>query len=307
MKQSIILNFIICLLLQTGLAQTYYYQPNDSAKLSSNSIHATKNLGGIFSAHNGSYLDADDSGSPYSTKFKVDAPLIIGGVGLTAFGVYLIQHKKDLTPQELANKSKGEVPFFDRSNTGFYSEKLNDDSYIPFFGSFGLPIVLGLIDKNERSKFGQILVLYTETMAITGSMFTIAAGAIHRSRPLVYGTKAPMSLRLAKKSQRSFYAGHTAASAAATFFAAKVFQDFNPDSKARLYVWTVAAIVPAAVGYFRYKSGMHFLSDNILGYVLGAGTGILIPKWHKKGTMKNVEITPETGINYRGISLTYHF
>lgn len=44
-------------------------------------------------------------------------------------------------------------------------------------------------------------------MAITSSMFTIAAGAINRSRPLVYGTEADPSLRKAGKSQGLFMPG----------------------------------------------------------------------------------------------------
>lgn len=154
--------------------------------------------------------------SPYTTSFKKDGPVTAAAVGLTAFGVYLIQNKKDITTSELLSKTKEDVNFFDRGSAGNYSEKANDDSYIPFYGSFAMPVVMGLLLKNERNKFGQVMVLYTQTMAITSSMFTIAAGAINRSRPLVYGN-APMDLKLAGKSQRSFYAGHTAASAAATF------------------------------------------------------------------------------------------
>ena len=52
---------------------------------------------------------------------------------------------------------------------------------------------------------------------------------------------------------------------------------------------------------------MHFLSDNVLGYIIGAGTGILIPKWHKNKKLKNISITPETGYNYKGLSVIYHF
>jgi len=245
--------------------------------------------------------------SPYSTSFKKDAPIIAGGVGLTALGVYLIQNKKDLTVEELIHKTKGGIPFFDRGSAGFYSKKANDASYIPFEVSFAMPVVMMLFNKNERQKFGQIFALYTETMAITGSMFTIAAGAINRSRPLVYGSAAPLSFRLAAKSQRSFHAGHTAASAAACFFAARVFQDFNPDSKAKPYVWAIAAMVPVVTGYLRYKAGMHFLSDNVLGYIIGAGTGILIPKWHKTKMFKNLSIVPATGYNNKGISINYHF
>ena len=277
------------------IASTQMIQ-EDSGRAATDSIHIGQDL-----------IEIPKYNSPYTTSFKKDAPIIAAGVGLTAFGVYLIQNKKDLTAEQLISKTKDNVPFFDRGNAGFYSKKTNDASYIPFETAFAMPVVLMLINKNERQMFRQIFGLYVETMAITGSMFTIAAGTVNRSRPLVYSTTAPLPTRLAGKSQRSFYAGHTAATSAATFFAARVFQDFNPDSKAKPYVWTVAAIIPAVTGYLRYKAGMHFLSDNILGYVIGAGTGILIPKWHKNKALRDFTVMPGTGDNYKGISVNYHF
>ncbi len=72
-------------------------------------------------------------------------------------------------------------------------------------------------------------------------------------------------------------------------------------------MWVVAATVPTITGYLRYKAGYHFLSDNILGYVIGAGTGILIPKMHKNKALNNITIIPETADNYKGISVSYHF
>jgi membrane-associated phospholipid phosphatase len=106
-------------------------------------------------------------------------------------------------------------------------------------------------------------------------------------------------------SQRSFFAGHTAATATASFFAAKVFSDFNPDSKARPYVWAAAAAVPAAVGYMRLRAGRHFLTDNLLGYGIGAGVGILIPQLHKKSNETGLAIQPYGGNGVQGASLTY--
>jgi hypothetical protein len=258
-------------------------------------------------AQDSSFVSSSKNTSPYKTSFKTDALITTGAVGLTALGVYLVQNKKDLTSAELAAKSKDDVNFFDKGSAGFYSDKANEDSYVPFYAAFASPIALMLINKNERSKAGQVIVLYTQTLAITSAMFTIAAGAINRSRPLVYGAKAPESLRLAGKSQRSFYAGHTASTAAATFFAAQTFADFNPDSKLKPFIWIVAAAVPATVGYLRYKSGYHFLSDNILGYVIGAGTGILIPKWHRSGKMQNLSMAPFYQNNVKGISFNYKF
>ncbi|WP_165958045.1 phosphatase PAP2 family protein [Segetibacter sp. 3557_3] len=245
--------------------------------------------------------------SPYTTSFKVDGPIIAAGIGLTGLGVHLIDQKKNLTAAEVARKTPDKVPFFDRSSAGFYSERADRDSYVPFQYSFALPVAMMLINKNQRHKPVQVLALYVETMAVTGTLFTITAGSVQRSRPYVYGTLAPLDKRMDKNSHRSFFAGHTAATASATFFAAKVFQDFNPDSKLKPYVWGVCAAVPALVGYLRYKAGMHFISDNLLGYAIGAGAGILVPQLHKNKNLKDLSIVPQFGPGYRGVALGYQF
>ncbi len=250
---------------------------------------------------------SDKYPSPYKVTFKKDAPIIGAGVALTVLGVHLIGQKDSLTNAQLATKTKDRLPFFDRGNAGFYSVKADDDSYIPFQYSFALPVVMALLNKNQRENIVPVLTLYVETMAVTGTLFTMATGTIYRSRPYVYGTIADAARRRENDSQRSFYAGHTAATAAATFFAAKAFQDFNPNSKLKPIVWVVAAATPALVGYLRYKAGMHFLSDNILGYVLGASAGILIPEWHKTKLSKKVTIVPEVGNGYKGMAVSYKF
>lgn len=247
-----------------------------------------------------------DALHPYKTSFKKDAPVIIVGAGLAYLGNTLIRNAKPLAVSELANKTKDKVPSFDRGNAGFYSDKINRDSYIPFLGSFAVPLAMIVVDKNESRNASHILVMYLESMSVTAALFTMTAGNIHRSRPLVYGTIAPTDQRINKNNQRSFFAGHTASSATATFFAAKVFQDLNPDSKAKPFVWIAAAALPAVVGYMRYKSGFHFLSDNVLGYVLGAASGILIPAWHKSQVLKNLSLIPQSGDDFKGVSFIYH-
>ena len=163
------------------------------------------------------------SSHPYKTSFKKDAPVIIVGLGLTYLGNTLIKNKKPLTVAELADKTKDKVPFFDRGNAGFYSDKINKDSYIPFLGSLPLPILAMILNKNERNNASYILVMYVESLSITSALFTMAAGTIHRPRPLVYGTIAPTDQRINKNNQRSFFAGHTASTASATFFCSKSF------------------------------------------------------------------------------------
>lgn len=243
---------------------------------------------------------------PYRTSFKSDAPVIGVGVGLSFLGFTLIKNKKDLTLTELATKTKDKIPSFDRGNAGYYSDKINKDSYVPFYAAFAMPVAMLFLNQNERRNASSIVVMYVESLSVTSALFTLAAGGIERSRPLVYGTIAPTSERVKARNQRSFYAGHTASAATGAFFAAKVFSDLNPDSKAKFFVWAVAAAVPAAVGYMRYKSGFHFLSDNILGYVLGAASGILIPEWHKSKSHKNLSFVPQIGRDFKGLSFVYN-
>ncbi len=251
------------------------------------------------------------SESPYETSFKYDAPAVAAGLGLSYLGVTLIKNKKGLTPAELANKSKDDVFFIDRFSAGNFSQKADDQSYIPFYGSFAVAPLVALIDPKQRSHYGQISVMFIETMSAAAASFTITAGLVQRSRPLVYNTALPIDepdkLRMDSDEQRSFFAGHTTATAAATFFAAKVFSDFNPDSELKPYVWGAAAIVPAVVGYQRLRAGKHFLTDNILGYGVGTACGILIPQLHKKTNNTNLSVAPVVGFNYQGMGLTYKF
>lgn len=249
--------------------------------------------------------------SPYKTRFAVDAPITAAGVGLTGYGLSLMQNKDGLTEQQIANLSRQQVNSFDRFSAGYDSETASKISDYPFYGSFALPVLL-VLDEGVRGNAGQVLGLYVQTMAITGALFTMTNGLNPRVRPLVYSADVAVAEKARANSRNSFYAGHTTAAAGAAFFFAKVFHDFNPDSPARPFVWAAAAAVPAAVGYYRLQAGKHFLSDNLLGYAIGAATGILVPQLHKKSNGSGFSLNPTViptlnGTASQGANLSYTF
>lgn len=252
-------------------------------------------------------LNEQFASSPYKTNFIKDGLVITGTLGVTLLGYELIKNKKDLTPGELAGKTKDKLPFFDRGNAGYYSAQANKDSYILFDASYAIPLLMTFINKNESKKAGQIIVLYVETIGITGAMYTLTAGLVYRSRPFVYGNKAPLDKRIDKGGQRSFYGGHVATTAAATFFTAKIFQDFNPGSKLQPYLYGAASGLTILMGYFRYRAGYHFLSDCVLSGIIGASTGILIPALHNNKNFQKISVVPGMINGKTGFSLTYHF
>jgi membrane-associated phospholipid phosphatase len=249
--------------------------------------------------------------SPYKTSFKVDAPITAVGIGLNAYGLSLMMNKEALSEEEILRLNRNDVNSFDRFSAGYDSETAKKISDFPFYGSFALPFTL-LLNENVRGNAGQVFGLYVQTMAVTGALFTMSSGLNPRTRPLVYSPDVDYSEKSRANARNSFYAGHTTAAAGASFFFAKVFHDFNPDSPARPFVWAGAAAVPAAVGYYRLKAGKHFLSDNLLGYAIGAATGILVPQLHKKNNNSGLSINPTiiptfAGAASQGANMTYTF
>ena len=60
-----------------------------------------------------------------------------------------------------------------------------------------------------------------------------------------------------------------------------MLNDFYPDSKAKPIIWTSAALIPAITGYLRVKAGRHFTSDVLVGFLVGAAVGWVIPELHR--------------------------
>ncbi|SDB44384.1 PAP2 superfamily protein [Flavobacteriaceae bacterium MAR_2010_188] len=250
------------------------------------------------------------SDSPYEWKWVRDGIWTGAGIVGSGYGLLLIQEKDDITEAELNQLNTEDINFLDRWVAGNSSEKANSISDIPFAFSFTAPFIL-LFDDEVNDHTGQVLGLYLESMATTGAMYAITAGLVNRSRPYVYDTENDLNRRLSNNGQRSFYSGHVAAAATATFFTAKVFSDFNPDAKGKAWIWAGAATVPAVVGYFRLQAGQHFLTDVLLGYGLGATVGILVPELHKiKSDRLSFYPTGgrnQLGIQYNALAMNYRF
>ena len=250
-------------------------------------------------------LFAQKSESPYELSWAKDGTWLGLGLAGSATGFLIIQNKDGSSEEKIMNLDKDNVPFFDRWSAGYHNEDLSKISDIPFGASFVAPFVFMLTD-NEQGHFGQLTVMYLESLSTTAALFTISAGLTNRIRPRAYSEEIPIEIRTKSSNTRSFYSGHVAASATATFFAAKVYSDFYPDSKNKWLVWTGAAVIPAGVGALRLGAGQHFLSDVLLGYVLGASSGVLIPELHKK-KFEDLSFTPVMSPEFNGIYLSYKF
>jgi hypothetical protein len=226
---------------------------------------------------------AQKAPSPYHTRFAVDAPIIAGELAVSGFGLYRSMQRTGLNASELAALRKEDVPRFDRFSAGYYSAPAQTASDLLCYPT--LAIAPGLLALNPaiRSHYGQVAVLYVQTVLAADALFTTSIGNIPRYRPFLYGTEGG-DQRTSRIETNSFFAGHTA------------------HSPAQPYVWGAAAAVPAAVAYCRIRAGKHFLSDNIMGYAVGATMGVVVPQLHKMAGRRGISMSPLQGVNVNGYS-----
>ena len=246
---------------------------------------------------------SNNSDGPYYLSLKRE--MLYGSAGALSLGMgtYLQNNLNAPLRRDLEISSYSQINGFDRIGSNVElgnSRKLSDYG---MYAGVALPGLL-LLNKDTRSDFGKITILYAETMAIAGGLTNISKASFARPRPYVYGPEWVPGTRLSSGDQAAFVSGHTSISAAGSFFFARVFSDYHPDSKLKPYVWGLAATVPAVTGYLRVRAGRHYPTDVIAGYALGATVGYLVPTLHKKKILpKGMRVS--AGLN--GMNLNYQF
>jgi membrane-associated phospholipid phosphatase len=267
----------------------------------------------LFSVITGSYAEDRDSlkvnRKVYNMNYKIDIPLTAVAMATDYWGFVTVDNKLPLDSLTIINLDAGNINWLDRSATrqdaefAHGSRKISD---VTLAFSLTLPFFL-FTDKTIRQDWGDLILLYLETEAIVGNLYSWACVVhVDRIRPLVYNPEVAWEERAGTRTRNAFYSGHTSHSASASFFAAKVFCDYHPELGNRKYLfYGLAAIPPVVTGYFRYKGLKHFPTDVMTGLVVGATTGILVPYLHKR-TGPNLTVVPFAG-QMNGLALTYRF
>ena len=242
----------------------------------------------------------------YRIHRAVDIPIVAIGTGWSLFAFTKIYNKSEPTDEQLQNLNSSNINSFDRSGIYPYSRSLDINSYYPFYASIPLPIILFLSGKDTRHDFYQLTFLYWEAMSITGLLGTTAPYSVDKYRPFTYNDATSLADKKSHQPKNSFYSGHVGLVATSTFFAAKVYADYHPESKIKWVFYGAASVITAGTGYMRLKGGMHFPSDILLGITVGALSGILVPQFHK---IKNpvLSVLPFTNGEVNGLTFTYKF
>jgi len=249
-------------------------------------------------------------GSVYKVNKTIEIPLTLALFASNYGGFKFLDRKQGLAQDEIMGLDPSDIWWFDRIATQQDADERFRNADISDYimnATLVIPCFLAF-DKKIRKDWLDLLVLYGETHALNSSLYITSATFIDRTRPFLYNPDVPYGYKDETGTTVSFFSGHTATTAAASFFMAKVYSDYHPELEIKKYWLYAAAIIPPAlVGFYRYKAMKHFPTDVYTGLVVGSLSGILIPHFHKrKNKMKGFSIMASSG-EVTGCKIGYRF
>ena len=218
--------------------------------------------------------------SPYD--IPLGTGLLVGGTGALAggTGLYFSSRLAPLSEAEIAALDRGDIWSVDRLATRKRDRTALIISDVTGYGATVLPLSL-LASALVRDNAGDAGLLYVQAALLNGGLTQLVKNTARRTRPYAYNPDVALSRKRVKDARRSFFSGHTSNAAVNSFFTAQVYSDFYPDREQRGWVWVSAAVLPAVTGATRVLSGNHFWTDVAVGYVVGAGIGVLVPQLYR--------------------------
>lgn len=229
---------------------------------------------------------------PFELTLTKEAILITSGAaaGVTALSILL--NMNHLGIDEINSLNPLDVNEFDRIAIGKSQKDPLGDALL--FSSYLMPLSF-LVNDHSRKDFGNLAIMYGEVLLINASINGIVKGLTGRVRPFAYDEQSPLEEKATVNARLSFYSGHVSISAANSFFTAAVLNEYLNDNATKAVIWTAAFLYPAVVGFSRVNTHWHFPTDVIVGYIVGAAIGYLIPLIHKRDSETEDVLTMPAG------------
>ena len=111
-------------------------------------------------------------------------------------------------------------------------------------------------------KRGRMAAFLAIAMVGASTLDSVLKLAFHRLRPVAYYGVSPRSY--------SFPSGHALGSLCFYGILAAVLSDRMTSRRQKFFIWLIAALLVASIGFSRIYLGVHYPSDVIAGYLAGA-------------------------------------
>lgn len=239
-------------------------------------------------------------------SFKLDwaTDLSLGGagLGLAIPGLILVElHENSSAPAAWES-----INALDRAAAFGYNKPLDIISDVTQYTSFFLPALLAI--DWQWPQLATIGVMYAEAALLAMGTKDLLKVAVNRHRPYHYFGGTPRELLDDPDSGLSFPSGHTTMAFAGAAFFSYVMFSLYPDSPLSWAALGGSLALASTTGVLRILSGNHFVTDVLVGAVIGSFWGVAVPFLHQLagGAFFNDEESPvEMALNTGGGSLVF--
>ncbi len=242
--------------------------------------------------------------SKYELESVKETALLSSGISSGTLAIYLLSKIEPLTSEEINKLSRNDVNSFDRFATYNWSPTASDISDVLLVTQSLSPLAL-LSSKKIRNDYKTILVMNAELYLLYYGTTHITKSLTGRLRPYMYNENVSLKEKTESESQLSLYSGHAALSFASAVFLSTVYSKYYPDSKWKTAVWGSSILMASVTASLRVISGMHFLSDVLIGATVGSLIGYLIPLIHEINEVKSEEKIYSNSSNIISFTITF--
>jgi membrane-associated phospholipid phosphatase len=245
----------------------------------------------------------------YKTHPAWEIPASLALIGAASVGYKWMDQRAALTKEQVIALNPQSINSFDRPAAYYDPATFNSaqsKSDIVMSAFVACPIFL-VFDKKIRHDWADMLTMLAATHAADNTIFFSSLLLVRRPRPLTYNPALSVDEKTGVGKTNSFPSGHVSWTATSSFFIAKVYTDYHHiKGWRRILIYTAAAAPPTLIGYYRVHAGRHFTTDAIVGGLLGAACGIVVPELHRiNKKVIGLSIRPFSRYGSSGISLSY--
>jgi membrane-associated phospholipid phosphatase len=218
-----------------------------------------------------------NSPAQLSVSLVPDSVSVAGGALLAAasLGLHVSTEATPVTPDE--------VNGFDRMAMFGYSEGLDKASDFVQYAAVALPLALALgVSQDQAFAAG---VIYFEVLTRAFFAKNMVKVLAPRVRPWAYSPSGTQSIPADLERNDSLPSGHATMAFAAAAFGVTVAAMELPSGSPWLVPFAAAEVSLAVLtASLRVFSGMHFMTDVIVGAALGTAIGVALPLIHSSWT-----------------------
>lgn len=208
--------------------------------------------------------------SPFEVHYAVDGGLT--AAALVAGGLFA------LLPVDTTRRWETELLPFDEAVKQNLSSGASTLSDALVTVTAAAPLATQL-EHGVNAELGRRSLVYAETLAVAFAFNSAAKFVVQRPRPYVYN---PHVGEAGIDSRLSFYSGHASLAFSSAVAGGYLFGATSGDSRARALFWGLELALATATANLRVRAGRHFYSDVIVGALVGAGLGVLVPWLHQE-------------------------